>query len=86
MAIGRQPNISIRRGSKRAFEEDSHVKRSLVGVLAAAVVLSTALSGARAFDESKYPDIEGQWKRGSPVGSWDPRQAAGARTAGTVDA
>jgi hypothetical protein len=53
------------------------LKRSLVGVLAAALVLSTALSGARAFDESKYPDIEGQWKRGSPVGSWDPAKPPG---------
>jgi hypothetical protein len=51
--------------------------RSLVGVLAAALALGTALSGARAFDESKYPDIEGQWKRGSPVASWDPSKPSG---------
>jgi hypothetical protein len=43
----------------------------LIGVLAATAALLPALCGAQAFDESKYPDLKGQWER---VGA--PRWAA----------
>ena len=32
---------------------------------------------AQAQDMSKYPDFEGGWGRGSPVGRWDPTKPAG---------
>src|SRR5215472_5510693 len=46
--------------------------RGTTGVVALAVMLSMG-SGARAFDESKYPDFMGQWKRPPGVSNqWDP--------------
>src|SRR3984957_13732187 len=40
-----------------------------------AVVLSCAVAAA---DEAKkYPDWEGMWNRGSPVGTWDPTKPGG---------
>ena len=46
--------------------------RSSIGAIAlAAATLLAAHSGARAFDESKYPDLKGQWVRnGNP--NWVP--------------
>jgi hypothetical protein len=40
-----------------------------------AVVLSSAV--ALADDAKKYPDWEGLWNRGSPVGAWDPTKPGG---------
>jgi hypothetical protein len=41
----------------------------------AAIVLSSALAAA---DEAKkYPDWDGLWNRGSPVGTWDPTKPGG---------
>jgi hypothetical protein len=37
--------------------------RSLIPVAASAVVLGAAITVAQAFDESKYPDFAGQWRR-----------------------
>jgi hypothetical protein len=37
--------------------------RLLIGVLALATSLCLSLSGARAFDDGKYPDLNGQWLR-----------------------
>ena len=45
--------------------------RSPLLVLALAAALGASVSGARAFDETKYPDLKGQWDRiGNP--RWDP--------------
>jgi hypothetical protein len=48
-----------------------------------AVALATAiaaLSGAQAFDESKYPNWKGQWVQfgGNQESSWDPTKPSGA--------
>ena len=41
--------------------------KSLFGMLAATAALVLAPCGARAFDETKYPDLKGQWERvGAP--------------------
>jgi hypothetical protein len=39
------------------------LERSVVGALAAVALLGLSLGGARAWDDSKYPDFNGQWKR-----------------------
>ena len=43
------------------------VKRSIVGSVALAAALCMTIGSAQAFDESKYPDLKGQWQRiGAP--------------------
>ena len=37
--------------------------RNMVGAAALAAALSMLIGGAAAFDESKYPDFKGQWRR-----------------------
>ena len=37
--------------------------RNAIGAISLALVLGGSITGARAFDESKYPDFDGQWKR-----------------------
>jgi hypothetical protein len=44
--------------------------------LALVVTLSMML-GARAHDETKYPDWDGQWDRGDSVSGWDPSKRPG---------
>ena len=51
--------------------------RSLIGATFAAL-LCLGVAGASAEDAKKYPDWEGLWKRGSPVGAWDPTKPGGA--------
>ena len=43
-----------------------------IGALALAATLSLALTGAQAFDETKYPNWKGQWVRIGGGGQWDP--------------
>jgi hypothetical protein len=52
------------------------VCRSSFGAIALAAVLVTTLPGAQAFDETKYPDLKGEWIR---VGGnqWDPSKPRG---------
>jgi hypothetical protein len=45
--------------------------RLLIGAVAVAATLSATVAVARAFDESRYPDWEGQWARMGD-GRWDP--------------
>ena len=47
--------------------------RGSIGAIALAAAVLTTLAGAQAFDESKYPDLKGQWRR-SEVGpvKFDP--------------
>jgi hypothetical protein len=50
--------------------------RSALGAAAlAAVLVSSAAAGAQ--EAKKYPDWEGLWNRGSPVGTWDPSKPPG---------
>jgi hypothetical protein len=54
--------------------------RNPVGAVALAVVLGVTMGNARAFDQSKYPDLKGQWLRGDPGPSrYDPSKPAGRR-------
>ena len=51
--------------------------RSLIGAIAVAASLGAA-TAAFAFDESKYPDFSGQWRRPPGIGiQWDPSHAFG---------
>src|SRR5262245_50152447 len=53
--------------------------RNSIGALALAAALAVSVSGARAFDETKYPNWKGQWLRaGSGQGApWDPSKPGG---------
>src|SRR5499426_2700532 len=43
------------------------VNRSIIGSVALATALCMTIGSAQAFDESKYPDLKGQWQRiGAP--------------------
>jgi hypothetical protein len=51
--------------------------RSLIGAIALAGSLGAA-TAAFAFDESKYPDFSGQWRRPPGIGiQWDPTHTVG---------
>jgi hypothetical protein len=51
--------------------------RSLIGAIALTATLGAA-TAAFAFDESKYPDFSGQWRRPPGIGiQWDPSHAFG---------
>jgi hypothetical protein len=45
--------------------------------LITAIVLVAALSAARAADEGRYPDLNGQWSRAHPRSQWDPSKPRG---------
>jgi hypothetical protein len=56
--------------------------RSFIGAIALAGMMITAAADLRAFDETKYPDWSGQWRRPAGVGNqWDtsrpPRNGQG---------
>jgi hypothetical protein len=52
--------------------------RSSIGAIALAAALTMAGAGAQAFDETKYPDWSGQWKRPPGVGvQWDQTKPLG---------
>src|SRR6267142_988802 len=55
------------------------LERTWIGALALAAVLSATVLGARAHDETKYPDLKGQWVTpGVALNSpWDPTKPAG---------
>ena len=56
-----------------------HCRRSIRAV-AQAVALLTAIGGAQAFDETKYPNLKGQWTRAATPGappSFDPSRPPG---------
>ncbi len=50
-----------------------------IGVAALAAVLGMAMLGARAHDETKYPDLKGQWLgvAGGQGAQWDPTRPPG---------
>ena len=43
--------------------------RNAIGAMSLALVLCLPIAGARAFDDSKYPDFNGQWKRPQGTGN-----------------
>jgi hypothetical protein len=51
--------------------------RSCALVLAA--ILSLGIAGARADEAAKYPELNGQWSRGTPGAQWDPTKPGGLR-------
>ncbi len=52
--------------------------RSLAGALAFTAALVMTIAGAGAFDETKYPKFEGQWKRKlGTVNAWDESKRPG---------
>jgi hypothetical protein len=51
--------------------------RSAIGAVALAGAMAFAVTGATAFDESKYPDFSGQWDRGNGGAGWDPTKPNG---------
>ena len=54
------------------------VNRNAIAALALGAVLSLPIAGAQAFDESKYPDFSGQWRRPPGIGiQWDQTKPLG---------
>ena len=53
-----------------------HCRRQM-GAVALAATLWVTLAGARAADESKFPDLNGQWSRAHPRSQWDPSKPRG---------
>jgi hypothetical protein len=52
--------------------------RSAIAALAVAAAVVWPVAGARAFDESKYPDFSGQWRRPPGIGiQWDQTKPLG---------
>jgi hypothetical protein len=52
--------------------------QSSMGLIALAAALAMTATGARAHDESKYPDWSGQWRRPAGVGvQWDQTKPIG---------
>jgi hypothetical protein len=56
--------------------------RGLIGTVVLAAAFATTLTGAQAFDESKYPDLKGQWVRAQVPGvtgqpAYDPTKIQG---------
>jgi len=43
--------------------------RSSLGLIALAAALTMTMAGAQAFDDSKYPDFAGQWRRPPGIGN-----------------
>src|SRR3974377_1309672 len=52
------------------------IHQRLFGGAARAVALCLSLA-VKAEDAKKYPNWDGLWKRGSPVGVWDPTKPGG---------
>ena len=52
------------------------LQRTWVGSVALAAILWMTSAAAQAFDESKYPDWSGQWRRTSGI-QWDPSKRIG---------
>jgi hypothetical protein len=50
--------------------------RNSIGAIALAALFATAIAGARAHDEAKYPDWSGQWLRTGGI-QWDPSKPIG---------
>jgi len=54
------------------------LNRNAIGALMLAAALMLPAAGAQAFDESKYPDFSGQWRRPPGIGiQWDQTKPLG---------
>ena len=52
--------------------------KGMAGALALTAVLSMAMAPAAAFDETKYPDLSGQWRKPPGIGNqWDQSKPLG---------
>src|SRR5260370_15355171 len=51
-------------------------RRSIAAIVLAAALLRK-IAPAQAFDESRYPDLNGQWSRAHPRSQWDPSKPRG---------
>ncbi len=52
--------------------------RGSIGAMTVAAALALPMAGAAAFDESKYPDFSGQWRRPPGIGiQWDQTKPLG---------
>jgi hypothetical protein len=48
------------------------LRRNSISRLALAGALMMTVAGARAFDETRYPDLSGQWSKPQGIGNqWD---------------
>jgi hypothetical protein len=61
MTQDRSAQAAIEQGCRAAARTNMRC-RSLIGPLALAALL-TAIAGAQAFDQTRYPDVKGQWDR-----------------------
>jgi hypothetical protein len=52
--------------------------RSLIGLMALVAGLAAAVADARAWDDAKYPDLKGAWRRPGAA-QWDPTKPPGLR-------
>jgi hypothetical protein len=64
---------------QRQARGTSMLRRCRAGAMALAATLSIGISGARADDTAKYPELNGQWSRGTPGAQWDPSKPGGLR-------
>src|SRR5215813_10327006 len=58
-----------------ASREDAMLYRSSIGAIVLTAALCATMAGAQAWDDSKYPDLSGQWVRAEGargVGRYDP--------------
>jgi hypothetical protein len=53
------------------------LQRRSIGPIALAAALLPTIAGAQALDQSKYPDLNGQWSRASEHSQWDPSKPRG---------
>jgi hypothetical protein len=53
--------------------------RNPIGGAVLATTLVMTLASAHAFDDSKYPDLNGQWVRAHPRSQWDPSKDRGPK-------
>src|SRR5258708_7489759 len=55
------------------------LRQCRAGAIALAATLSLGIARARAGDGAKYPELKGQWSRGTPGAQWDPTKPGGLR-------
>ncbi len=54
--------------------------RSSIAAMALAAALGAAIADAQAWDDTRYPDLKGQWVRGYPgLARFDPAKGLGPR-------
>jgi hypothetical protein len=54
--------------------------RSAIAIMALTAALAVTTSGARAWDDTRYPDLKGQWVRGYPgLSRFDPAKPIGLK-------